>query len=760
MTEDNENVISPMALVRAALAMRLIDTKQREAIISDWSRNSSTPIAELMVNENYITEEQLSTLTTLLSLGFYADELMTSKKSQIVYKTYASDLYKSETDSKPHDAFAETKDDADFRSYYIKKNIGHGGLGLVNLYHDNALDRDVAIKEIRKELLEQNDLRQLMRFIQEARITGQLQHPAIVPIYELSIKPNGKPYFVMKYVQGLSMEDALKKTQSLESEDARFAARMKLLEPLISICEAIAYAHEKGVIHRDLKPANIIMGKFGETVILDWGLSKYVGQQEDRSVIPNRQEELIKTVSLNPTFIKDAELTHADELVGTPAYMAPEQVDDSYGNVDQRADVYALGVILFRILTGRMPYVAENIPALLDLIAKEDMPIPDPAKYYHKLPPELVVICRKAMSKQKSERFANALEMSEELEAYRDGRTVSIYEYTQKEILQRYLKRNRYALIAALLICVSILAATYEIKYYASLSSQTQKDALNAEQIAISEREKSKSAIVSAEETKKKFHEELRNISSKSDNLLKTVNTISGETEKYFADFAQSCATFNVNSIDLHDTQGTTTNSLVTYCQRIIRSYPSMMSCTIIDEHHNSIFTYPQDIPSSLPSWQEIDVNLAAGNSETPFIIPITNERNYAHYVYPLKSDKGKSGYFLVISFTPETIFSEAIKMKTEDGDFMWVMQSDGIILYDKDRTLVNANLLTDYRFKNNAELLTLGKRFPQEKIGIAQYNYYNPDGSVTDRQCAWHTIEMPNNVKWTIIVATNFKIE
>jgi serine/threonine-protein kinase len=196
------------------------------------------------------------------------------------------------------------------------------------------------------------------RFLREAKVTGQLEHPNIVPVYEIAARDDGSVFYTMKLVRGKTMAHrllAIQRDPGL-SPQQKLAERLKLLDPYIDICNAVAYAHSRGVIHRDLKPANIMLGEFGETLVLDWGLARVHGQQDSSTVRRKAVEQ-----AFSPSLVQeDAAGTLAGAVLGTPAYMPPEQARGELDKLDDRADVYALGAILYEILAGRPPYEGAN----------------------------------------------------------------------------------------------------------------------------------------------------------------------------------------------------------------------------------------------------------------------------------------------------------------------------------------------------------------------------------------------------------------
>ncbi|MHC4934018.1 MAG: protein kinase domain-containing protein, partial [Planctomycetota bacterium] len=289
--------------------------------------------------------------------------------------------------------------------------IGAGGMGIVYLALDTQLNRKVAVKIVRPPTTPHSETPNptqidppgagstheasydelVDRFMQEAWLTGALEHPGIVPVYELGRTSRGVPYYTMRFVKGVrTLQGELGKAKTLND-------RLVLLDPFLKICDAVRYAHSRGVIHRDLKPENIGLGEFGEVVVLDWGLAK----MRD---IPDRME------SVWQQRIRELRETHdlktAASALGTPGYMSPEAALGDFSHVDERSDVYSLGVVLHQILTGRLPFEFENYPELLHKLREES---PQPASEIDRaIPVDLSRICAKALSREKPERFAGA----------------------------------------------------------------------------------------------------------------------------------------------------------------------------------------------------------------------------------------------------------------------------------------------------------------------------------------------------------------
>ncbi|HET9988311.1 MAG TPA: protein kinase, partial [Kofleriaceae bacterium] len=279
-----------------------------------------------------------------------------------------------------------------------------------------------------KELLPGHDD---ARFEREARITARLAHPAIVAIYEAGRWPSGEPFFAMKLVSGRPLDKVIAETETLSE-------RLALLPRLAAACDAIAYAHSQRIIHRDLKPGNVLIGDFGETVVIDWGLAKDL-DAADSLDSGNRAPRAKKAKSAHDT--ASSTLTVAGSVMGTPAYMAPEQARGE--SVDQRADVFALGAMLYHVLAGSPPY---NARTATDVIAAAALGKIIPLRERVKnAPRDLVAILDRAMAPKQADRYPNAGELADELRRFLTGNLVEAHRYTALQRVGRFVKKHRAA---------------------------------------------------------------------------------------------------------------------------------------------------------------------------------------------------------------------------------------------------------------------------------------------------------------------------
>jgi WD40 repeat protein/tRNA A-37 threonylcarbamoyl transferase component Bud32 len=324
-----------------------------------------------------------------------------------------------------------------------------GGIGVIWLAFDSDLGRTVALKELRPETV--RDLRASHRFLTEAKVTGQLEHPGIVPVYELGRRTlDQKPFYTMRFVKGRTLTEAIRAYhQKREARRAGTVERNELLTNFIALCKTLAYAHSRGVIHRDLKGQNVLLGDFGEVIVLDWGLAKVV--------------ERIKGADAAPVVVDDdgVFMTVPGQAIGTPAFMSPEQAAGRLDLIDHRADIYGLGAILYEILTGRPPFVGRDVQEVLRKV-RHEQPVP-PRQLCPEVPAPLQAVCLRALAKDLTQRYASAGDLAQDVQRCLADEPVQAYPESWRQRVGRWSRRHqawvRAAALAAVLMALVSFAA-------------------------------------------------------------------------------------------------------------------------------------------------------------------------------------------------------------------------------------------------------------------------------------------------------------
>ncbi|MDR3622284.1 MAG: serine/threonine-protein kinase [Paludisphaera borealis] len=412
-------------------------------------------------------------------------------------------------------------DEHDNRDRYTLTHLhAKGGMGQVWKARDAALGREIALKELRPEQSSNSVV--WSRFLYEAKITAQLEHPGIVPVYEMG--EGAAPYYTMRFVKGRTLSEA---TRNYHKERAKGTADhlglVNLLTSFTAVCNAVAYAHSRGIIHRDLKGQNVVLGDFGEVIVLDWGLAKRVDRMDDEVEADDLEPGLAGRIAehlaaIRPTIADDADDDRRDlagdatvaatiapggglddddttlppeddsnhkpkpkpssaskdkpskresgagpegtiqgQLLGTPAYMAPEQAEGRHDLVDFRTDVYGLGAILYEVLTGQPPFTAKKTNEVLRMV-RQDAPTP-PRRINPRITADLEAVCLKALSKSQADRYASAGELAREVQRHLADEPVTAYEDPWTVKAARWARRHRTAVAAASALLVTATLA-------------------------------------------------------------------------------------------------------------------------------------------------------------------------------------------------------------------------------------------------------------------------------------------------------------
>jgi eukaryotic-like serine/threonine-protein kinase len=320
------------------------------------------------------------------------------------------------------------------RRFTILRPHAKGGLGVVFVAHDGELRREVALKEIQER--HADNPHSQARFLLEAEVTGGLEHPGIVPVYGLGQYEDGRPFYAMRFIRGNTLDDEIRRFHEVEEGNQdpgeRELAFRKLLRRFVDVCNAIEYAHSRGVLHRDVKPANIMIGGYGETLVVDWGLAKILDRPCDLKM--TGQPPIV------PSSVSDLAETMAGSAIGTPQFMSPEQAEGRLEEMGPPSDVYSLGATLYVMLTGNPPFGRLRLDDLMARIQQGK--INPPRRVNRSVPRALEAICLKAMATAPGDRYPSPKELADEVESWMaDERVRAHREMPFMEILRRLRKR-------------------------------------------------------------------------------------------------------------------------------------------------------------------------------------------------------------------------------------------------------------------------------------------------------------------------------
>jgi eukaryotic-like serine/threonine-protein kinase len=480
--------IADRNLLFGVLAMQvdLIEPGQFADVCSAWATRKHVPLADLMVERGWLTPADKDEVERLLlrklkrHKGDAAAGLAEVASPDIVRSlgdVHDDEIHRSLAALPPAAGrvfLSTTNFELGTRERYSLSRLhARGGIGRVWLAQDVDLGREVALKELLPG--QANQPQACARFLAEAKITGQLEHPGIVPVYELSRRPNGQePFYTMRFIKGRTLTEASKEYHVRRA--AGHATTMdlrELLSAFVAVSYAVAYAHSRGVIHRDLKGQNVILGKYGEVIVLDWGLAKMVGGPDDER--PNISINASLPVALAAGDSHDQTLQ--GQVLGTPAYMAPEQAQGRQDLVDQRTDVYGLGAILYEILAGEAPFCGGDTRDLLQRVVNEV-----PARPRNQVPataPALEAICLKAMAKKPGDRYSTARALGQDVQKFLADEPVAAYPERWTVSLSRWGRRHRSLVggaAALLIVGVAALTVTTVLLGQANRRTQVQRD--------------------------------------------------------------------------------------------------------------------------------------------------------------------------------------------------------------------------------------------------------------------------------------------
>jgi len=365
-------------------------------------------------------------------------------------------------------------------------------MGSIRAVWDADLRRKLAMKVLAVSgatiASESSGSRSTGRFLEEAQITAQLDHPGVVPVHELGVDEEGRPFFTMKLVRGRELSEVF----DLAAAGREGWSPTRVLWVLLRVCETLGFAHQKGVIHRDLKPANVMVGSFGEVYVMDWGLARVLGRAERSSRQDAPERSLVRSDRRSAgDATSPGLLTQDGDVVGTPAYMAPEQARGEVDALDSRADVYAVGAMLYHLLSGQAPYVPVGTRPTAGAVLQ--MLIEGPPRRLAVLAPraapELIAICERAMSRDRERRYADVGELGEDLRAFLESRVVRAYDTGAAAELRKWIARHRVEATAVAAAALALGASLVVALTQKARADESAARAREAAELARRERE-------------------------------------------------------------------------------------------------------------------------------------------------------------------------------------------------------------------------------------------------------------------------------
>lgn len=479
-----------------ALAAGFVDRRQLAAAIRRRQADASPPLIDVLVQDALLSAEDRAALEAVVQrqlrrhdgdidrcLSAFS-QLAELREELAAAASDAADVSATVSAASTHDSSAAWNEltvvpDASNRDpspgpqgaaalrFRILRQHARGGLGEVFVARDTELNRDVALKEIQARFADDADSRR--RFLLEAEVTGALEHPGIVPVYGLGRYRDGRPFYAMRFIRGDSLRQAADafhgrcerdNAGTASADDRRGQARAgdfhgvpfrQLLGRFIDVCQAMEYAHSRGVLHRDLKPGNIMLGRYGETLVVDWGLARARGQSESTAVPAE--------TPLRPAAGSGSAPTQMGSTIGTPAFMPPEQADGRLTDLGPASDVYSLGATLYYILTGQPPVSGDSVPDILDRVVQGD--VTPPSRVVPQVPKALEAVCRRAMRVDASQRYPSASALAEEIERWLADEPVQAFREPLRKRAARWIRRHRTLVssaAAAVAVGVAVLS--------------------------------------------------------------------------------------------------------------------------------------------------------------------------------------------------------------------------------------------------------------------------------------------------------------
>ena len=450
-----------LLLAAKAVEQHLITPQDLARAVARWTEDTSSSLLSSIEEESTLTDESRDELRKLFH------ELQDQSPSQVaesiqdsffgvlndalgdveIDRLQATVTKYQKTDSIPLPMISEND------RFRIISEHARGGLGEVLLAKDLQLNRRVALKRIRDKWAAQDSAR--IRFQQEAEITGRLEHPGVVPVYALGQREDGEIYYAMRFIRGDSLEQAADRYHAARTGavSLRSAEFRDLLQRFVDVCNTISYAHSRGIMHRDLKPANIMLGNFGETLVVDWGLAKPIGSTEESTMPDYGESQIISDVG------SGSAPTQVGSAVGTPQFMSPEQATGRLERMGSHTDVFGLGATLYYVLTGKPPQPGDSLADILDRV--EHGEFSKPSEVVPSVPGPLESICLKAMERNPSGRYETAAALAVDVGNAVVGQRVSSHRERGFELLKRWALENKFlAQLVAMVVLLFVVGAS------------------------------------------------------------------------------------------------------------------------------------------------------------------------------------------------------------------------------------------------------------------------------------------------------------
>ncbi|MBI81766.1 MAG: hypothetical protein CMJ81_01090 [Planctomycetaceae bacterium] len=509
MAESEKEALANLNLLFGVLALKMdfIDQDQLVQSMNAWVLEKSRSLSDILVEQGTLSKSRVAVLEALIeehlkehqndperSLGAVTSVTMSLQDvRQALGNMGDADIQQSltgvtaafEPQMASEDA-TQTQGDpsgaqaAASQRFRVLRPHAKGGLGQVSVAQDQELNREVALKEIQPRFAD--DQMSRGRFLLEAEITGGLEHPGIVPVYGLGSYRDGRPYYAMRFIRGDDFKSAIRRyyegVEAKKSPGELTLDFRKLLRRFVDVCFAMEYAHSRRVLHRDIKPGNIMLGKYGETMVVDWGMAKLLDTGEGESGVDFDHAPIALSTS------RDVVATSMGSTVGTPPYMSPEQAAGRLDQLGPGSDVYSLGATLYHFLTGQAPFRDRDIGSVLNRVKQGDFE--PPRKLVPSVPKPLEAICLKAMARKPDDRYRSAGALAEDIEHWLADEPVSALQESLFQRTARWLRRHKTwtQAIAVSLVLITLVSAIAVVLVSNSLKkeqiakeeAQTQRD--------------------------------------------------------------------------------------------------------------------------------------------------------------------------------------------------------------------------------------------------------------------------------------------